>query len=43
MAKILVIDDSRVVAHMAKAILSKQEHQVILAQDGETGLQSRVD
>jgi diguanylate cyclase (GGDEF)-like protein len=40
MAKILVIDDSRVVVHMAKAILSKRKHQVLLAQDGETGLQT---
>jgi diguanylate cyclase (GGDEF)-like protein len=38
MARILVIDDSRLVAHVAKTILLKQGHEVVLAQDGPTGL-----
>ena len=42
MAKILVIDDSRVVVYMAKTILSKQGFQVLLAQDGEAGLQTAM-
>jgi diguanylate cyclase (GGDEF)-like protein len=40
MAKILVIDDSRVVVHMAKTILIKRGFQVLFAQDGEAGLQT---
>lgn len=40
MAKILVIDDSRLISHVAKTILTKQGHEVILAQDGLTGLQA---
>jgi two-component system, cell cycle response regulator len=40
MAKILVIDDSRLISHVAKTILTKQEHEVILAQDGLSGLQA---
>ncbi|MFC1837479.1 diguanylate cyclase [Thermodesulfobacteriota bacterium] len=39
MAKILVIDDSKLVAHMAKSILSKQHHQVLLAEDGQAGIE----
>ncbi|MDI6796227.1 MAG: diguanylate cyclase [Desulfatibacillaceae bacterium] len=38
MARILVIDDSRLVAHVAKTILVKQGHEVLLAQDGAAGL-----
>ena len=38
MAKILLIDDSRLIAHVAKTILTKQGHEVILAQDGLAGL-----
>lgn len=38
MPKILVIDDSKLIAHVAKNILTKQGHEVLLAQDGETGL-----
>ena len=40
MAKILVIDDSRLISHVAKTILTKRGHEVILAQDGLTGLQA---
>lgn len=40
MAKILVIDDSRLISHVAKTILTKQGHEVILAQDGLSGLQA---
>jgi two-component system cell cycle response regulator len=40
MAKILVIDDSRLISHVAKTILIKQGHKVILAQDGLTGIQA---
>ena len=38
MAKILLIDDSRLIAHVAKTILMKQGHEVVLAQDGLAGL-----
>ena len=40
MAKILVIDDSRLIAHVAKSILTKCGHEVILAQDGLAGLKT---
>lgn len=40
MAKILVIDDSRLIAHVAKTILTKRGHEVILAQDGMAGLEA---
>lgn len=40
MAKILVIDDSRLISHVAKTILSQRGHEVILAQDGLAGLQA---
>ena len=40
MAKILVIDDSRLIAHVAKTILTKCEHEVILAHDGMAGLEA---
>lgn len=40
MAKILVIDDSRLIAHVAKTILTKLGHEVILAQDGLAGLKA---
>lgn len=33
MARILVIDDSKLILHVAKTILSKQGHQVLLAED----------
>jgi twitching motility two-component system response regulator PilH len=35
---ILIIDDSKLIAHVAKNILTKQGHEVLLAQDGETGI-----
>ena len=38
MARILVIDDSKLILHVAKTILSKQGHQVLLAEDGKAGL-----
>ena len=40
MAKILLIDDSRLIAHVAKTILTKRGHEVILAQDGLAGLEA---
>jgi len=40
MARILVIDDSKLILHVAKTILSKQGHQVLLAEDGNIGLQT---
>jgi two-component system cell cycle response regulator len=40
MAKILLIDDSRLIAHVAKTILTKLGHEVILAQDGMAGLEA---
>ncbi|MCJ7616050.1 MAG: diguanylate cyclase [Desulfobacterales bacterium] len=38
MPTILIIDDSKLIAHVAKNILTKQGHEVLLAQDGETGI-----
>ncbi len=38
LAKILIVDDSRLVAHVAKTMLTKQGHEVTLAQDGKAGL-----
>ena len=40
MARILVIDDSKLILHVAKTILGKQGHQVLLAEDGKMGLQT---
>ncbi len=40
MAKILLIDDSRLIAPVAKMILTKRGHEVILAQDGLAGLEA---
>jgi two-component system cell cycle response regulator len=40
MAKILLIDDSRLIAHVAKTILTKLGHEVVLAQDGMAGLEA---
>ncbi|MBW1740106.1 MAG: diguanylate cyclase [Deltaproteobacteria bacterium] len=40
MAKILVVDDSRLIAHVAKTILTKRGHDVIVAQDGLAGLEA---
>ena len=39
MATILVIDDSKLIVHVAKKLLSKRGHNVLLAEDGETGLE----
>jgi len=39
MATILIIDDSKLIAHIAKKILSKRGHNILLAEDGETGLE----
>ncbi len=40
---ILVIDDSKLIAHVAKNILSKQGYEVLLAGDGETGFDMAED
>ena len=40
MAKILLIDDSRLIAHVAKTMLTKQGHEVVLAEDGMVGLEA---
>lgn len=40
MAKILLIDDSRLIAHVAKTILAKRGHEVIVANDGLVGLEA---
>ncbi|NVM21932.1 MAG: diguanylate cyclase, partial [Desulfobacterales bacterium] len=40
MAKILIIDDSRLIVHVAKTILTKRGHEVILSQDGVAGLEA---
>lgn len=39
MATILVIDDSKLIVHVANKMLSKSGHTVLLAEDGETGLE----
>ncbi|MDY6952068.1 MAG: diguanylate cyclase [Thermodesulfobacteriota bacterium] len=39
MAKVLIIDDSRLIAHVAKTILSKQGHDVLVADDGLIGME----
>ncbi|MBI9075885.1 MAG: PleD family two-component system response regulator [Desulfatibacillum sp.] len=40
MAKILVIDDSRLIAHVAKNMLTAREHEVSVATNGEEGLEA---
>jgi len=40
MAKILIVDDSKLIAHVAKTMLTKQGHEVALAQDGKAGLEA---
>ena len=40
MAKILFVDDSKLIAHVAKTMLTKQGHEVALAQDGKAGLEA---
>nr|HDN00151.1 diguanylate cyclase [Deltaproteobacteria bacterium] len=40
MAKILVVDDSRLISHVAKTILTQRGHEIILAQDGLEGLEA---
>jgi two-component system cell cycle response regulator len=40
MPKVLIIDDSRLIAHVAKTMLAKRGHDVILAQDGLAGLEA---
>lgn len=39
MAKILIVDDSKLIAHVAMGILTRRGHEVVLAQDGPRGLQ----
>ena len=39
MAKILLIDDSRLIAHAAKKTLTKVGHDIILAEDGVAGIE----
>jgi len=38
MAKILIIDDSRVIIHVAQDFLNRNSHEVLSAQDGPQGL-----
>lgn len=38
MAKILIIDDSRVIIHVAQDFLNRNSHEVLAAQDGPQGL-----
>lgn len=38
MARILIIDDSKLIAHFSRSILTKQGHEVLWAQDGPEGL-----
>ncbi|MEE9403120.1 MAG: diguanylate cyclase [Desulfobacteria bacterium] len=40
MGKILIVDDIRLIAHVAKTMLTKRGHEVILAQDGKAGLEA---
>ena len=40
MAKVLIIDDSRLIAHVAKTILTKRGHEVMLAHDGQAGMEA---
>lgn len=40
MGKILIVDDSRLIAHVAKTMLTKRGHEVILAQDGGAGVEA---
>jgi len=40
MANILIIDDSKLIAHVAKTMLTKQGHEVVLAQDGKAGVEA---
>lgn len=40
MATILVIDDSRLITHVAKTVLTKRGHEVIVADDGSAGLEA---
>jgi len=37
-AKILIIDDSRVIVHVARDFLNRNGHEVLIAQDGPQGL-----
>jgi len=39
MAKILIVDDSRLIVHVARTILVRRGHEVIVAQDGTVGLE----
>ena len=40
MGKILIVDDSRLIAHVAKTMLTKRGHEIIVAQDGKAGLEA---
>ncbi|UCD87088.1 MAG: diguanylate cyclase [Desulfobacterales bacterium] len=40
MGRILIVDDSRLIAHVAKTILTKRGHEVILAKDGKAGVEA---
>jgi diguanylate cyclase (GGDEF)-like protein len=40
MGKILIVDDSRLIAHVAKTMLTKRGHEIILAQDGKAGVEA---
>lgn len=38
MAKVLIVDDSKLIAHVGKTILSASGHEVVVASDGQAGL-----
>ena len=40
MGKILIVDDSKLIAHVAKTMLTKRGHEVVVAQDGKAGLEA---
>lgn len=39
MAKVLIVDDSRLIAHVGKTILTASGHEVLLASDGRAGVE----
>lgn len=43
MSKILVVEDNKESALLMKRILELRHHEVILADDGETGLKAAID
>jgi two-component system cell cycle response regulator len=40
MAKVLIVDDSRLIAHVGKTILKASGHEVLVASDGQAGVET---